>query len=332
MVAVGCFIKDYLSEDLEFTVGMYSDHLCCVTKKALRVPPYLLPTICFDPLVWLSLCLITVVSAIVYFLLRNTERLEPFQRYRKDHFAWQRIFVDSLMIMLSSPMRSFPRRTPERTFVASMFLVSLVFVSIFQSSLSVVFIKPVFYEDINTLEGIAESSLKIAIKYAAMLDDIFPLGATGMVKVLRDKMILTNSTSSLMEEIATEGQLVAITRKEVIDQSYAKYFAARQVHLVPQCPRSYNLGFIAQKNFVLMERVNEVLLQLNSGGFHVKWIRDLHFNYSWIALKEHGSFAEESFKVLTVKDLQLPYFILGVGCAFAAIVFVVESIHRHMCK
>lgn len=331
-MAVGCFIKDYLSEDLEFTVGMYSDHLCCVTKKALRVPPYLLPTICFDPLVWLSLCLITVVSAIVYFLLRNTERLEPFQRYRKDHFAWQRIFVDSLMIMLSSPMRSFPRRTPERTFVASMCLVSLVFVSIFQSSLSVVFIKPVFYEDINTLEGIAESSLKIAIKYAAMLDDIFPLGATGMVKVLRDKMILTNSTSSLMEEIATEGQLVAITRKEVIDQSYAKYFAARQVHLVPQCPRSYNLGFIAQKNFVLMERVNEVLLQLNSGGFHVKWIRDLHFNYSWIALKEHGSFAEESFKVLTVKDLQLPYFILGVGCAFAAIVFVVESIHRHMCK
>lgn len=53
LVAIGFFIKDYLTEELEFTVGIYPDELCCVTKKAQRIPQYLLPTICFQWQVWL---------------------------------------------------------------------------------------------------------------------------------------------------------------------------------------------------------------------------------------------------------------------------------------
>lgn len=336
LVAVGFFIKDYLSEELEFSVGIYSDELCCVTKKALRIPQYLLPTICFQPQVWLLLGLITFLCAVLWIILRQLamQKTEDNLSRREDHhlITARQILVDSLMIMLSSPMRKFPKATAERAFVASMCLVSLIFVSVFQSSLSTAFIKPVFYKDINTMQDLAESTLKIGIKYPAMLDDIFPPGSTGMLGVLREKMVLTNSTSSLMEAIAREGKLVAMTRKELMEQSYSKYFASRQVHLVPQCPRSYNLAFFGPKHSVFMERINEVLLHLNNGGFHEKWIRDLHFNYTWITLKEHGNFHEDSFKVLTVEDLLLPFFILAIGCCLAAAVFVLERVAKSVHK
>lgn len=334
LVAVGFFIKDYLSEELEFSVGIYSDELCCVTKKALRIPQYLLPTICFHPLVWLLFCMITLLSAFLWIILRNlainkSRDCSLTRNYRLEEnnsLSCYQFLVDSIMIMLSSPMRKLPKHTSERAFVASMCLVSLIFVSIFQSSLSTAFIRPVYYKDIDNMEDLAVSSLKIGIKYAAMLDDIFPPGSTGMLGVLREKLVLTNSTSSLMEAIAKEGKLVAMTRKQLIEQSYSKYFASRQVHLVPQCPRSYNLGFFGPKHSIFMDRINEVLLNLNNGGFHEKWIRDLHYNYTWIALKEHGSFHEDSFKVLTVEDLLLPYLILAIGCCLAVAVFIIERL------
>lgn len=319
LVAVGFFIKDYLSEDLEFTVGMYSDELCCVVKKAQRIPQYLLPTICFHPFVWILLCLVTFFSGLLWTAVRKIEGSDVLMSPKQ-------ILVDSWMIMFSSPMRKLPKLSAERALVASMCLVSLIFVSIFQSSLSTAFIKPVYYKDINTLEDLAESPLKIGIKYAAMMDDIFPPGSAGLLKVLREKMVLTHSTSSLMESIAKAGKLVAMTRKELIEQSYSKYFASQMVHLVPQCPRTYNLAFFAQKNSFFMERVNEVLLNLNSGGFHEKWIRDLHVNYTWITLKEHGAFHEESFKVLTFDDLLLAYFILAAGGSFAVITWFLECL------
>lgn len=327
-MVVGFFIKDYLSDDLDFSVAIYSDQLCCVTKKALRIPQYLLPTISFQPIVWLLLFLTTLLAGLIWMILRELAmRSNPFEWHfttnERDVFPF---IVNSGIIMLSSPMRKLPKRFVERTFIASLCFVSLIFVSVFQSSLSTAYIKPFYYKDIDTLHDLSESSLQIGIKYPAMMDDLFPPGSTGILQVLREKMVLTNSTSSLMDKIAGEGKIVAVTRKELVMQSYDKHFAGRHVHMISECPRSYNLGFFGPKHSVYMDRVNEVLLQLNNGGFHVKWIRDLHYNYTWITLKKYGTFHEEKFRVLNTGDLLFPSFILFGGMVLSGIVFVGERV------
>lgn len=328
LIAVGYFIKDYLSEDLEFSAPIYSDQLCFVVKKSLRIPQYLLPTICFHPLVWMSLCLVTLFSAFIWLALKIIERRSNV--HQPAHFSAQQIFVNSLMVMASSPMRKFPKRVYERCLVISLSIVSLIFVSIFQSSLSTAFIKPVYYKDINTLEDLAQSRLKIIIRYPAMMDDIFPPEAKGCHKRLRDKMILMLDTSFVMESIAREGKFSTMTRKESLFPGYTRFYIAELVHLVPQCPRSYMLGLVGQKNSVYMDRVNELLLHLNNGGFYDKWIRDLNINYVWISRKAHGLLHEDRFKVITGEDLKLPFFILIGGCGIATLLFVVEKLYYKM--
>lgn len=326
LVAVGFFIKDYLSDNLDFSVAMYPDQLCCVTKKAERIPSSIVPLICFQPTVWVLLLLTTFLSALTWIIIRELEmRNESFDwRGMRKFRNYLRFLVDSGIIMVSFPMRKFPKSVSERLFLGSMCLVSLIFVSTFQSSLSTLFIKPLFYKDIETLEELSESPLKIGIKYAAMVDDLFPENSTRSINILREKMIEVQRTPNLMDRIVKGEKIVSVTRKELIYQSYGKYFLHKQVHLITDCPRTYNLAFLVQKNSVYLERINEILLHLNNGGFHMKWIRDLNFNDSWANVKKFGTYHEETFKVLTVSDLLFPIYVLATGIALSLTMILIE--------
>jgi hypothetical protein len=57
---VGYFIKDYETRDIEFSSSLYSDELCLVTKKAERIPQYLLPLLVFNRTFWFVLGLETI--------------------------------------------------------------------------------------------------------------------------------------------------------------------------------------------------------------------------------------------------------------------------------
>lgn len=327
----GFFIKDYLSEDIEFTVGMYADQLCCLRKKASKIAPYLLPMMCFQPSVWIILGIVSLLSTLIWIIIRRCHGKFGGSGNKLSRGIIFQMTIDSLMLILSTPMRKLPKPSSERAFISSICLVSLIFVSIFQSSLSTVFIKPIFHKDINTLAGLSKTDVKIYIKYPAMMDDLFPPDSVGTLDRLRKKMVLIQSTSSLMDKVVVDDKVVSVTRKELIPQSYAKYFSARKVHLIQECPRTYNLGYVGQKNSVFMDRVNEVLLRLNNGGFHVKWIRDLNYNYTWITLKRDGIFHEDSFKVLTIRDFQLPFFILGFGAGISLITLLFEHlVHKRV--
>lgn len=158
------------------------------------------------------------------------------------------------------------------------------------------------------------------------MQDMFPENSTGVIGQLHDQMRQISLSGSVMAQLYVGGNFVTVTRRCVTHQDYSYYFASRMLHLIPQCPRIYNLAFMARRNSVYMERFNEVLLQLNNGGFHEKWIRDLNYKYAWVIRFRYGSFHEDAFKVLTMADLQLPYYILGIGFTISFVAFVAEWI------
>lgn len=328
----GFFIKDYLSPDVEFTHTLYQDELCLISRKASRIPQSLLPLVCFEVDLWAYLFLAMIFSALFWSLVRQINRRIVF-RGSISVLELVGITVDTVTLTVSAPLRKFPIINSERFFVASICMLSLVFVALFQSSLSTVFIKPLFYKDIMSLADLAATKLLIYVKYAAMMQDMFPANSTGTVGELHDQMRQIASTGSVMAQLSVAGNFVTVTRRCTTYQDNAYYFSSRMLHLIPECPRIYNLAFMGRRNSVYLERFNEVLLRLNNGGFHEKWIRDLNYKYAWLIRLKYGAFHEDVFKVLTIEDLQLPYYILAIGFTLSGVAFVIEWImHWRACN
>lgn len=72
IAAIGCFIKDYETRDVDFSSPIYSDNLCLAVKKAGRIPPFILPLIIFDKTLWMYLAFETILGnlkAFAYFFV-----------------------------------------------------------------------------------------------------------------------------------------------------------------------------------------------------------------------------------------------------------------------
>lgn len=346
------FIKDYLTPKIEFTPSLYSDDLCCIVRKAEKKPASILPLLCFDPVLWIVLFLGTFFCAGVWMIVRMfnesktiTKSYLKQKRMKNNHYAagdrfnrshkvlvgpkylqYFQILVDSFIIALSSPIRRFSRVTSERVFISSICLISLVFVSIFQSRLSSVFITPVYYEDINTLTQLDESNLFIDLKYQSMLDDLFPENSTPTIESLSKKLRLVVSAESVMARVARDGSVATVTRRSTTKLDNSIYFTNNTLNLVKQCPRIYNLGFVFPRHSVFATRINAILLNMVSGGLIDKFIREMYFNMTLRNIKKFGSYHNDSYKVFTLNDLQLAFYILGGGVAISSVFLALEFI------
>ena len=70
--------------------------------------------------------------------------------------------------------------------------------------------------------------------------------------------------------------------------------------------------------------INYHILDILRFGLINKWINDMNFGSSLENLKSHGVEYVASTKVLTMYDLQAPFYILAAGALFCLFVFFFE--------
>ena len=322
-----------------------------VVKKAKRIPPSILPLVIFEEMLWISLLgavvLIFVFWSIMrYVLKQQIKRFCMASRFSKNAefvankkifnltnslagrpFIYQimQLFVDTLMLIMSAPMRRFTKSQNERIFITSICLFSMIFVSIYQSSLAGVFITPIYYKDINNMQQLDESGIPIVVKYAGFLTDTFPENSSKIDQNLHDKMKLTNTTVGALALVNNSGKEIAtVTRKTTIRLENSVYFQKKNLHLIPDCPRIYNLAYVVQKHSVYLEMFNFHILDIQRYGLINKWINDMNFGSSLENLRNHGVEHVASTKVLTMYDLQAPFYVLAAGALFSLLVFLFE--------
>ncbi|XP_062539170.1 uncharacterized protein LOC134207471 [Armigeres subalbatus] len=349
---VGYFIKDYFSRDIEFTNGIYTDELCCIVRKASRIPEYLLPITIFPADLWALLFLMGIVCSIVWIILRAVIQLSVPSRtgwVQKRRFAYLfnlsneiknaplyrkmvQICVDTYLLLLSAPYMRFTRSGIERLMLFGIMMVSLVFVSMFQSSLSSVFLNPVYYKDIDSLQGLDESGITIPVKYKGYMDDVFPANYSPTMDSLRNKMVLDGGKESMLAKVARLGTITTITRKTTLSLDNAVYISTKQLFMIPECPRSYNLAYVVPRHSVLLEKVNIVLSWMLNGGLINHWINVMNFNVSIKDWEQIRQTEASNFKVLTLIDMQFPFYLLVIGLILSTVVFIGELMHFRFAK
>ena len=320
------------------------DELCVVVKKAARIPPELLPLVIFDENLWISLLLAGILIGIVWSALRlvNNVMKQPLafsdkvqfyiENYNFSHFLahqsqlrqYTQIFIDSWLVFLSVPMRRFTKVQHERIFVGAVCLVSMVFMSMYQSNLATVLVRPLYFRDINTLKQLDAADLEIQVKYAGYLDDVFPSDTNILFSRLRNKMKLLNTLTPAMDLVLFGEKVATITRKSTVFLDNSIYFVKKKLHVIEkECPRNYFLAYMVPVHSVYLERINEILLDIQRYGFILKWINDITFATT---LRNMRNFHAEATKrkVLELNDFKFPFFLLLSGGVLSCLVLMIE--------
>nr|XP_019562906.2 uncharacterized protein LOC109431157 [Aedes albopictus] len=344
---VGFFIKDYFSRDIEFTTGIYTDELCCLVKKASRVPEYLLPITIFPADLWALLFLTGIIFSIAWIIIRagiqaksgkgvrwnQKRRLAQLFNLSNDirdaplYRKMVQICVDTYILLVSGPYQRFTRSSTERLMLFGIIMVSLIFVSMFQSSLSSVFLNPVYYKDIDSLQRLDESGIQIPVKYKGFTDDVFPANYSPMMDSLRSKMIYNPIKTSMMDQVAHSTKIATVTRRTTLSLDNAVFISTKQLFMVPECPRLYNLAYVVPRHSVLLEAINILILQMLNGGLINHWIDVMNFNVTIRDWEQIRSSHEESFKILTLIDMQFPFYLLAIGLVLSGVIFVIELVY-----
>lgn len=265
----GFFIKDYWTRALEFSAPIYSDQLCVVVRKAARVHPAEIPLRIFDTELWITCIISMAISAIFLVVLRKTNILQGKLPLKSKPLV--NVFMDAVKGFLSVPLSDFPALTNERLFSCFLYITSVVIVSMFQSNLANFYIKPLYYKDINTLDQLDAHVNKIIVKHRAILDDAFPANVSQTMTHLKAKLYLNATIDPVqfmidLGHVSSYKNLAGITRRANTFIDEALYYRLEQLHLVEECPRSYNLGFILPKHSYLNERINDILLRIVNAG------------------------------------------------------------------
>lgn len=320
------------------------DELCVVVKKAPRIPSELLPLVIFDENLWLNLFFAGVLIGVVWSLLRcmNNNMKRPLDLSDKVQFyidnynfsrflahqsqlrQYAQVFVDTWLLFLSIPVRRFTRVQNERLFVASICLISMIFVSMYQSGLSTVFVRPLYFKDISSLTQLDASGNKIHVKYAGYLTDVFPNDSTDTFRSLRNKMLLVDTNMSAMDLVGNFKKVATITRKSTILLDNSVYFMRKQLYLMDkECPKNYFLAYMVPVHSVYLDRINEILFDIQRYGFIIRWINDINFRATLMNMRNFHD-GQAASKVLSLDDLKFPFFVWIGGNSFSFVVIAIE--------
>ncbi|XP_053954862.1 uncharacterized protein LOC128861020 [Anastrepha ludens] len=329
----GFFIKDYLVSDyMDFTVAVYDDKLCIYVPKAQRIPQSILPLFSVGIDVWLGFLLTAFMCCLIWWLIRrlnlclNIRKCTDTPLDRSQWCQFIRIYIDTWVLWVRVNIVRYPPFNSERIFIASMCLVSVIFGAIFESSLATAFIRPLYYNDINTLQELDESNLKIIYKYSSMADDLFFSETSPLFASLNKKLVhLQDWNADVILDIANNGGKASVTRQNSIMLESLQFILAKQVYVVPECPKFYTISYVIPKNAPWEKAINNLLLAFCSSGLITKWINDMKTEVD-IDIMIKGMDIEDTntLKVLTVIDLQLAFYVVLMGNTLAVLSLIAE--------
>ncbi|XP_013097433.2 uncharacterized protein LOC106080562 [Stomoxys calcitrans] len=338
----GFFVKDYMVPELEFSVAAYDDMLCIYTPKASKIPQSILPILSVDYTLWLGFIVTAFVCSLIWIVLRclnlqlnishdHVNETVGAQAELKKSYKWQfiRILIDTWVVWVRVNVTHFPPFNSEKIFIATLCLMSVIFGAIFDSSLATVYIHPMYYKDMHTMADLDKSGLHVIYKYSSMGDDLFFSETSPLFASLNKKLShLKDLDADVLKDVAEHGGKAGVSRYTTLTLEYLRYIINKQVWVIPECPKYYTISYVWHKHAPWDDTINQLLLRMQNGGLFTKFIRQMQTDVDITISSQINIKLNEGFKVLTVEDLQLAFYVILVGSFMAFISFWVETLSK----
>jgi hypothetical protein len=318
----GVFLKDYKSKEIVFTVTIQFDKLCVAVPSSRPIPNWKAIFLCFERDVWTCIIVTYFVTAIVWYIMRRIIDLSSV-------VDCSEVAIVVYGIFLLIPLNKLPENVPERIFLTAMMLSSLLIATCFQGSLLSLLSRELYEKEINTLEDLGKSTLRINTNSKNLLDT-FDGGDNALMKVLRKKLLVgSDVTLDILERVTRKRDIGALGRdlelKIRIGSNYTKG-GRGLAHVVDDCPRTYHLGYIMARGTPFYEAVNSALGRIFSAGIVYSPKLTHAYLTSWNKYKRsQGSDASSVVpEAFTLEKLKIAFAFLILGFVLSTTVFTIE--------
>lgn len=326
-----------MQQYMDFTVAVYDDELCIYVPKASRIPQSILPIFAVGYDIWLGFVLTAFACALIWLTLRVINLKLRIVSLGNQHILGQAlgIMVDTWVVWVRLNLSHLPASYAERMFIGTLCLVSVIFGAIFESSLATVYIHPLYYKDINTMQELDESGLKVVYKYSSMADDLFFSETSPLFASLNSKLTWNRDLrADVIDEVARFRNKAGVSRYTSLILESSHFTLLHKIWVVPECPKYYTISYVMPRDSPWEDAVNALLLRFLNAGLIVKWIQD---EKSWVDIKMRSNILEadaesELVRVLTIGDLQLAFYVVIGGNLLAFLGFLAEHFRRKLQK
>lgn len=332
----GFFVKDYLTRDISFSVAMYDDQLCIYTSKAERVPDYLLPIFAVHFNVWIGFIGIAFLASLVWTILRCLTLSLHIYNHRIQEkrlhqpLLWQYLIIlkDTWVVWVRVCLNHYPVFESEKVLVLSLCLVSVIFGAIFECSLASSHIEPLYFKDINTLDELNKSGLPILYRHASMKDDLFAGETSPLLASLNNKTVyMPDRRYNILKEIIDKGRTTGVNRYNSLMLESLDVLVTKQIWIIPEFPKHYTIAYVWLRDAPWEETLNNLLLRFLQAGVIFKFQRDMKTEAEINLMKQHLYEASLGFRILTVRDLQLAFYVVIIGNVMSVITLIIERLY-----
>jgi hypothetical protein len=313
------YIKYYDTNKIEFTMpAFYTTQLVVVVPKARRISLWSAISKFFTFQFWICLFSAFVASSVLWYVLRKLHGKVSCLTNAVDMMAVFLTISLSYLKKISS--------LPQRLLLSSCLLFSLVIMCGFQSSLLHAVSYPHFQPDIDTLQKLDESGLPIVTLDPNLMDTF---DASPSMKILASRLQIQEvSAHILLHRVALYRNVSVLTSK-----GEALWFLSKhpdKLHIVNECPREYFVSYMIPKGSPYATRIHNLLGKMSEAGLVKKWDLDTKYNLQLEGLREGKASTHDtrSVKVFTLVDLELSFFIWGLGVTLCVVVFLLEILFK----
>lgn len=305
------FLQDYHTNQIELTVPYSSDRICPVVPKAFKVPQWKTFFLIFDLTSWvlfLFMWLCCIYVWLVFNPVRNTSSA----------------IFEICGILFGYPLRLVPLPN-QYLFLGSCMILNLIIMGIIQGSVFTDFTTKIYHKDINTLEELDNSNLKIASSISLLDDD-----NSEVIRRLKTKQIENYDDS--LRDVACKRTIAVLGRKQDMEYLLNSRFIAEDgsplLHISNECLQSFLLVSLFPKGSPFLVSFNHVITKLFEAGLVKKWYDDVMVVGTLIHQMKNFAKRTPSNNILSLKDVQLGFYLLFVGYVGSFIAFLTEIVRR----
>jgi hypothetical protein len=342
----GMFIKVYGSDKMRFTHSAYSDRVCVIVPKAKRIPQWLTIFGPVDSPLALGILGLYIINVCFYFLI-NQAPSSFGSNLLESKIGWSVTLTEMCRPFVSSPFARIPMVISHRIFLGSCLVFGLVLTSAMQSMLVTAMTKPYYYPDINSLDELDASGLRIYTKSQSLIDTFgspqsnsnstaFDINST--TDRLSRRVQVVDGRIDVWGLVSTGRNVAALARKTdyaygfVVLDRYRASDGSLLLHVVTECPRHYLLGYLMPRGSPYLPYINKGIVRLVETGIVEHWkrmkpsIAEMLEIFDAPNLTQTNGMNNENPKVFSLKDLQLAFYTLAVGLCISVITVLLEMI------
>lgn len=299
------FLRSYNTVDIEYTFPVNNDQLCMVVPKSLKIPLWKTFVHFYSNSSWYSILTSYFMCTIFWYYLNQQKTFKT--------TVWQCIsYLTGIPIKIKPSIN-------QHAFLISCLFFNIIIFGIIQGSLFTEFTTVRFFKDIDTLEELYQSNLKIVTDYWYLVAED---NSTIMQKL---KTRLLENNEDPMDLAAYKRKFATLGRKKEIEFSiltkYTKEDGVPLLHILNECHGSLLLVYIVPKYSPFLDAFNKIIIRFFESGFFAKWYEDILHGFVIEVVKAQKY---KEIHPISLNDVQVAFFVLFFGWILSSLIFFTE--------